>query len=148
MARTVPRLVAMGMTVAFTIGGGSIITLSQGNGQAELGVELDGRKLFERETFGGNGRTCRTCHSRATGTLTLADVRRIVEKADPGDPLLIDDALDDDGVGTTRLQAHATIRYTIPLPPWISMASLAAARTGLRSMSMTTPSGTRSPLST
>ena len=122
MARTVPRLVAMGMTVAFAIGGGSIITLSQGNGQAELGVELDGRKLFERETFGGNGRTCRTCHSRATGTLTLADVRRIVEKADPGDPLLIDDALDDDGVGTTRLQTHATIRYTIPLPPWISMA--------------------------
>ena len=24
----------------------------------------DGRQLFERETFGGNGRTCRTCHSR------------------------------------------------------------------------------------
>jgi cytochrome c peroxidase len=35
---------------------------------------------------------------------------------------LIHDALDDDGVGTTRVQAHATIRMTIPLPPWLSMA--------------------------
>ena len=35
---------------------------------------------------------------------------------------LIHDALDDNGVGTTRVQTHATIRYTIPLPPWISMA--------------------------
>ena len=26
-----------------------------------------GRQLFERETFGGNGRTCLTCHSRRTG---------------------------------------------------------------------------------
>ena len=122
MARTLPQLVAMGVTVAFAIGGGSTLTLSQGLGQDELGVELDGKKLFERETFGGNGRTCRTCHSKGTGTLTLADVQRIVEKADPDDPLLIDDALDDDGVGTTRFQTHATIRYTIPLPPWISMA--------------------------
>ena len=122
MARTLPQLVAMGVTVAFAIGGGSTLTLSQGLGQDELGVELNGKRLFERETFGGNGRTCRTCHSKSSGTLTLADVQRIVEKADPDDPLLIDDALDDDGVGTTRFQTHATIRYTIPLPPWISMA--------------------------
>jgi cytochrome c peroxidase len=84
-------------------------------------VELNGKKLFEKETFGGNGRTCRTCHSKLTGTLTLDDVQRIIDKGDP-DRFLIHDALDDDGVGTTRVQTHATIRYTIPLPQWVSMA--------------------------
>ena len=73
-------------------------------------MELNGKKLFERETFGGNGRTCRTCHSKHTGTLGMADVQRIIDKADPDDRFLIHDALDDDGVGTTRVQAHATIR--------------------------------------
>ena len=86
------------------------------------GKKLNGRKLFERETFGGNGRTCLTCHTKRTGTLTLDDVQRIIDKSDPDDPFLIHDALDDDGVGTTRVQTHATIRYTIPLPPWVSMA--------------------------
>lgn len=96
-------------------------------GETEAGIELDGKKLhgkqlFEKETFGGNGRTCRTCHSKRTGTLSLADVQRIVAKAKPDDAFLIDDALDDDGVGTTRVQTHATIRMSIPLPPWLSLA--------------------------
>ena len=29
--------------------------------------------LFEDATFGGNGRTCRTCHSRETGTVSPED---------------------------------------------------------------------------
>ena len=45
--------------------------------------KLNGKRLFERETFGGNGRTCGTCHTRRTGTLTLDDVQRIIEKSDP-----------------------------------------------------------------
>ena len=45
--------------------------------------KLNGRKLFERETFGGNGRTCLTCHTKRTGTLTLDDVQRIIDKSDP-----------------------------------------------------------------
>ena len=36
-----------------------------------------GRLLFERETFGGNGRTCSTCHARDENfTLSPADVAR------------------------------------------------------------------------
>ncbi len=93
-----------------------------GVSQAELGEKLNGKKLFEQETFGGNGRTCETCHLKETGTLTLADIQRIVDKGDPDDPLLQHDALDDDGVGTTRVQAHGTFRLTIPLPPWVSLA--------------------------
>ena len=49
-------------------------------------------------------------------------MQRIIDKADPNDAFLIHDALDEDGVGTTRVQAHATIRMTIPLPPWLSLA--------------------------
>ena len=72
--------------------------------QAGHGIEPKGKKLFERETFGGNGRTCRTCHSKHRGTLTLSDVQRIIDKAKPDDALLIHDALDSDGVGTTRVR--------------------------------------------
>ena len=49
-------------------------------------------------------------------------MQQIVDKADPDDPFLLHDALDEDGAGTTRVRAHATIRFSIPLPPWISMA--------------------------
>jgi hypothetical protein len=122
MARTTSQRVTLGVVIAFATVGGSDACLSQGLGQAEPGIELKGKKLFERETFGGNGRTCRTCHSKRTGTLTLADVQRIIAKAKPEDPFLIHDALDADGVGTTRVQTHATIRLSIPLPPWLSLA--------------------------
>ena len=37
------------------------------------------------------------------------------------------DALDDDGVGTTRIQAHGTIRLSVPLPPWLTLADDPAA---------------------
>jgi cytochrome c peroxidase len=48
-------------------------------------------------------------------------VQQIIAKGDPDGAFLIHDALDADGVGTTRVQIHGTIRVTIPLPPWLSM---------------------------
>lgn len=122
MARNVRRVIASVATIALAAVAGENLSLSKGLDQAELDQTVNGKTLFEKETFGGNGRTCQTCHGKRTGTLSLADVQRIVEKADPFDPFLIHDALDDDGVGTTRVRAHATIRTTIPLPPWVSMA--------------------------
>ena len=122
MARTAPRRVALGIMIVFATLVGGILSVSVGLGQAEPGPEPNGKKLFEKETFGGNGRTCLTCHSKDTGTLTLADVQRIVEQAAPGDRFLTHDALDEDGVGTTRVQAHATMALSIKLPPWLSMA--------------------------
>ena len=104
MARTLRQLAAVGIAMLVAMSSGSDVAL-QGLGQDELGIELDGKKLFEKETFGGNGRTCSTCHSKQTGTLSLDDVQQIIDKADP-DKFLIDDALDDDGVGTTRVQAQ------------------------------------------
>ena len=127
MARTTSQRVASAVLVTLATVSGSDLSLAQTSVQTEAGIELDGeklhgKKLFERAMFGGNGRTCRTCHSKRTGTLSLADVQRIIARAKPDDPFLLHDALDDDGVGTTRVQTHATIRLRIPLPPWLSLA--------------------------
>jgi cytochrome c peroxidase len=82
-----------------------------------IAKQPSGRKVFEDETFDGNGRTCRTCHTRATGALTPADVEAAFA-ADPGGALFrsIDS---DDGVGASfsRLRSRATILVDIPLPP-------------------------------
>src|SRR6266545_2098109 len=122
MARTVPRLLVLALIMAFATVRGSGVSFSKGPGQAAADLELNGKKLFERETFGGNGRTCLTCHSKLTGTLTLDGIQQIIDNADPDDRFLIHDALDDDGVGTMRVQAHGTIRVSIPLPPWVRLA--------------------------
>jgi cytochrome c peroxidase len=123
MARTTTlQRVALSAVIGLATVACSDLSFSHELDPAEHRSAVNGKKLFNKETFGGNGRTCRTCHSRRTGTLTLADVRRIIHRAKPDDPLLIHDALDDDGVGTTRLEAHGTIRLSIPLPPWLSLA--------------------------
>jgi len=81
----------------------------------------EGGRLFRRETFGGNGRTCETCHSRSTGTLSPADVRTLLLES-PSDPLFRHDGLDDGVSGTARIAEHATIRVVRPLPPNIRIA--------------------------
>jgi hypothetical protein len=87
-----------------------------------------GRDLFEHETFGGNGRTCETCHSSETGTLDPARVQALFA-SDPDHPLFrpIDS---DDGAGTsyTRLISSATIRVTLPLPPNVHIVEEPDAR--------------------
>ena len=78
----------------------------------------EGRRLFRKETFGGNGRTCETCHSPSTGTLSPEDVRL----KSPSDPLFVHDGLDDGVSGTSRIAEHATIRIVRPLPPNVRIA--------------------------
>ncbi len=88
----------------------------------------EGRRLFERETFGGNGRTCLTCHSRETGTVSPEEARqRFVD--DPGDPLFLHDGSDDgEGNGVTRLLEDGTILVEIPLPPNVTLGDDPSAR--------------------
>lgn len=81
---------------------------------------LEGRRLFDKEEFGGNGRTCLTCHSKKNGTLTLAQIQQRLNK--PNHPLFVHDGLDDDGVGTSRIEADGTIRVTLALPPYVTVA--------------------------
>src|SRR5689334_17889443 len=81
-----------------------------------------GRRLFEKETFGGNGRTCRTCHSEETGTLSPADVR-LRHRLDPNDPLFVHDGSDDfQGHGVKRIKKDATILVNIPLASNVKLA--------------------------
>ena len=92
-----------------------------------LGDFLEGERLFDRETFGGNGRTCLTCHSRETGTVSPAQARVRFRK-NPEDPLFVHDGSDDedgDGLGdgrhVTRMLKNATILMRIPLHPNVEL---------------------------
>jgi cytochrome c peroxidase len=98
--------------------------------QSLVGADLDrdpaqesGRRLFEKETFGGNGRTCRTCHTEETGTLSPEDVKRRFRQ-DRHDPLFVHDGSDDGlGHGTKRIRNDATILVTVPLAPNVKLAA-------------------------
>ena len=67
---------------------------SENGAGAPPGQVLEGKRLFEHETFGGNGRTCQTCHSAATGTVSPEDAQKRFEQ-DPNDPLFLHDGSDD-----------------------------------------------------
>ena len=91
-------------------------------GKKQVGSDAgEGKRLFRKETFAGNGRTCETCHSPGTGTLSPSDVQERFAQ-DPFDPLFLHDALDDGVQGTFRITEHATIRIELPLPPTIRIA--------------------------
>jgi cytochrome c peroxidase len=89
---------------------------------------VNGKRLFERETFGGNGRTCLTCHSRDTGTVSPQDAQHRFAM-DPSDPLFSADGSDDgQGHGASRMQKDATVLVRIPLPANVSLANDPGAR--------------------
>src|SRR5258705_6209716 len=82
----------------------------------------DGRRLFERETFDGNGRTCSSCHTSATGTISPADALKRFE-ANRRDPLFLHDGSDDGhGNGASRMLNDATVLVEIPLPSNVTLA--------------------------
>jgi cytochrome c peroxidase len=94
---------------------GAVSALGQGNAVSQ------GKRLFESETFGGNGRTCRTCHSKKTGTVSPEDAQNLY-KTHPNDPLFFADGSDDGiGNGTTRIRANATILVRVPLSPKVKL---------------------------
>jgi hypothetical protein len=87
----------------------------------EAAMDLsEGERLFDHETFGGNGRTCATCHMAATGTITLQAIAARLN-ASPNDPLFRHDATDNGTSGTVRITTHGTIRVEVELPPHISL---------------------------
>jgi cytochrome c peroxidase len=82
----------------------------------------EGRRLFDEETFQGNGRTCVTCHSVKTGTFSADDARRRLA-TNPTDPLFLGDGLDDGVHGTSRITEHGTVRIEIPLTSRVRLAN-------------------------
>ena len=118
-------LLIAGLIVGLVTITGSRSSPAQGN---SVGNRKDGKHLFERETFGGNGRTCLTCHSRTTGTVSPRDAE-MRHAANPRDPLFVHDGSDDGlGHGVTRMRSDATILMEIPLPPNVSLADDPRAR--------------------
>jgi hypothetical protein len=101
--------------------GGSVLTPPPPPPPPPPPVAANGQQLFDSETFGGNRRTCLTCHTKESGTITIEDVARRLA-ADPNDELFLHDALDNGTAGTSRFAAHATIRVEIQLPPWATLA--------------------------
>ncbi len=88
-----------------------------------------GRHLFEKETFAGNGRTCETCHTKETGTLSPQQARRRFKK-DRHDPLFLHDGSDDgQGHGASRMLREATVLVQIALPPNVRLRDDPDART-------------------
>jgi cytochrome c peroxidase len=92
-----------------------------------------GEFLFRQETFGGNGRTCETCHSMATGTVSPADLQARYQQ-NPNDPMFR--ALDSDdgssGSSYQRLLADATILVSLPLPSNTQLLLSSATQVTLR----------------
>ena len=89
----------------------------------------DGAFLFDQETFNGNGRTCLTCHSRDTGTVSPVDAQRRFA-LNRLDPLFRHDGSDDgQGHGVQRMLTEATILVEIPLPVNVTLADNPVART-------------------
>jgi hypothetical protein len=128
-------IVAAGVCVVVTAGncltrGPSGLTWRAGpsisSDAAAAGIS-EGQRLFDHETFSGNGRTCRTCHSGADGTIDPDEVSaRLV--ADAFDPLFLHDGLDDFFSGTTRIGAHATILIERDLPDGVVLVDDPSAR--------------------
>ena len=129
-AQTPLHIVMMKRILLSTAGLGCLVTLLCSPQRSEAGPRhvLDGKQLFERDTFAWNGRTCRTCHSHGTGTVSPQDAQKRFRK-DPNDPLFLRDGSDDGlGHGVTRMLMDATVLVTIPLPPNVRLADDPGAR--------------------
>ena len=70
---------------------------TEDNDAKTVGNRHGRRRLFERETFGGNGRTCVTCHGRETGTVYPEEAQNRFY-TNPADSLFVHDG-SDDGLG-------------------------------------------------
>jgi cytochrome c peroxidase len=89
----------------------------------------NGEDLFDKQTFGGNGRTCATCHSTDTGTFSIEEAQARFAK-DPNDTLFrAPDSDNLDGQTYTRLLTTGTIRIDVPLAPNIRLLDDPTART-------------------
>jgi len=77
------------MMLALAIGHGQETETKDGERSGQF-PPANGRRLFTTETFRGNGRTCYTCHSLETGTVSPQDARERFRK-NAKDPLFIFD---------------------------------------------------------
>ena len=111
----------------------AIVEEGSGGAQQQLTpIEADGKFNFETQEFKGNGRTCLTCHTAATGSLSPAQVQA-AWNANPNGRLFrkIDS---DDGTGASYnlLKTHATVNVELNLPSNIRIAGSSARTVTVR----------------
>jgi len=118
------RLLTMTVLLAVTSAG-----WARTGGPAGIQDAQRGRVVFDRETFGGNGRPRATCHSKQTGTFSIEEVQARFAK-DPNDPLFRQpDSDDGDGQIYERLLATATVKIDVPLASTVRLADDPSAQT-------------------
>ncbi len=89
-----------------------------------------GRGIFFQETFGGNGRTCGTCHRPDNEFSLSPDSVRAIYDRNPQDPIFRPiDSDDGAGGGYTNLIEHGLIRVQVPLAANIRLVDAPARRT-------------------
>ena len=97
-----------------------------GESAQALSQKKEARRLFEQETFGGNGRTCLTCHSRETGTVSPQDAQHRFA-TNPADPLFLADG---------SLLLNQQIEHGRPGLGVIDLPALLASEAGQRDLAV------------
>jgi len=116
-------------SVLFSAAGVVFLVVAVSGQDTRSNTTVDGKNLFVNDVFGGNGRTCETCHTPATGTVSPQDAAKRF-KQNPNDPLFRHDGSDDGhGIGVSRMLADATVLVTIPLADNVTLADDPTART-------------------
>jgi len=95
--------------------------------QASLAA-VDGAFLFTFETFGGNGRTCITCHTATTGTLSPGQAKAAFQRNSNGPLFRSIDSDDSVGNSYTKLLNDATVVVKVDMAPNVRLASNPSAR--------------------
>ncbi len=128
---------ALACVSCFLFGSGTIVTAAPNGANpspppanARAGAFEQGEDLFFHETFGGNGRTCSTCHDPRNEFTMSPQLAQQRYQADPTHPLFrpIDS---DDGGGNSYATVldHALFRVTIPLHPNVVILDAPGQRT-------------------
>jgi cytochrome c peroxidase len=129
VARLVWWAVLAGSVVLVRVSSGVSVPILLREAAPKLSYEL-GQRVFLHETFGGNGRTCATCHEpRNEFTTSPALVQqRFVD--DPSHPLFrAIDSDDEDGETYTTMLTHAVFRVRVPLHPDVTVLDEPLRRT-------------------
>jgi cytochrome c peroxidase len=111
------------------------VPLTGGTGfahQALTKIEEDGKGHFENNKFKGNDRTCVTCHTSNTGTLTPAQAQNLWNSNRNAPLFRAIDSDDGTGASYSRLLTHATVNVEIALPANIQLVGSTARKVKLR----------------
>src|SRR5262249_20835750 len=89
----------------------------------------NGEFFFDKATFGGNGRTCETCHTAQTGTFSIEEAQARFAK-NPNDSLFRQPDSDNlNGQTYNRLLTTGTIKIDVPMAPNVRLIDNPSART-------------------